>query len=148
MKLFDLKKIENFHWKLYENENRKFSISKFFEVQLSVVITFFEIDKTFRNFFIDRSKIVWKDRKSIREQVIPRFKSGKFGEIFFTLKITISALGPTRSRIPPTYGPRGGAVRRISARHGAPGARNTDPEQSINPPFEKNHDYNIILPIY
>ena len=61
---------QNVHWKLYENENRKCSISNIFWCQLQVVITFFEINRSFRFFFIDRSKIIWKDRKSIREQII------------------------------------------------------------------------------
>ena len=42
MKIFEISEIEkfrncwsqNFHWKLYENENRKISISNFFDVQL------------------------------------------------------------------------------------------------------------------
>jgi hypothetical protein len=44
---FKKKRSSKFHEKFHENKNRNFSISKFFETNFKVVITFLEIDETF-----------------------------------------------------------------------------------------------------
>ena len=50
-KMFDLKNFKNVHWKLYENENRKFSISTIFRCQLQVALTFFVFNKSWWFFY-------------------------------------------------------------------------------------------------
>ena len=87
-KFFDLKFfiffIENcMKMEIFEIENfRKFSISIFFDLKNFRGPTlsyhnFFWNQPNFSIFFIDHSKIVWKDRKSIRELISMRLERGR-----------------------------------------------------------------------
>ena len=64
LKIFEIENFENFHWNLYEN----------FQMPTLSCSNFLRFQRNFLILFIDHSKIVWKDRKSVRELLSMRLE--------------------------------------------------------------------------